>query len=707
MDLWDKAKDGTRVTEVEKQTLRWVAENLDLTEKGRAFLQQQLNDGSYYTSIGRNKYSRALLEKAQSFSEKSISQQQAVDLWDMALDGERLGDCERRTLRYILQNLTATTGAKKFLMAKLDPAVTPDESQREVKSKSSGKLSTSRANSQILSPECPAKRAKTGDESLYRVIDGVKYDRVLLEKAEGAAARNSGLMNLGDVAALWDDASSDGSVNPLEKETLSYVLAHFTVSTKASKYLESKLHPRKPGSFFKTVDRIRCDKELLDKAQGFADAGNISEEQAVELWSDAIDGGRIIDCEVRTLRYIVDNFSVSVGAQNYLEGELKAAAADELGDADMVSPNFSPPPASPRASASRRSAASTVPETASEAGTPAKAKAKATPASPKAATPKAATPKASPKVAASPKVPTPKAPQKEISSPKASVATPKSMISVKESPKASPAPSVNPPATETPKATPKSPAKATPKSPAPKSATSKAPSPAPKPSPAPAAPVAPVAPVASPRAGSPEAPRTRVSTKSPASPGPSPASQPSKLPSVSAPTLQKAQSPKGQAPLQALGACVQREKDVSEALEKAKTAEQRQIALQQEIERLENSFSRAAAAADKARAAAKSAETAAERAGKEQHMLEQTLQAKKQEAEEAAKEAPEFCSYKGPTHAIVTAQAQRKTELEKALAEAKLQREKAEDAEKTKPAMPKAAAQESSAPKRRGRPPKS
>ena len=37
--------------------------------------------------------------------------------------------------------------------------------------------------------------------------------------------------------------------------------------------------------FFKTVDRIRCDKELLDKAQGFADAGNISEEQALDHWS--------------------------------------------------------------------------------------------------------------------------------------------------------------------------------------------------------------------------------------------------------------------------------------------------------------------------------------------------------------------------------------------------------------------------------------
>lgn len=40
--------------------------------------------------------------------------------------------------------------------------------------------------------------------------------------------------------------------------------------------------PMNWGSFFKTVDRIRCDKELLDKAQGFADAGNISEEQALE-----------------------------------------------------------------------------------------------------------------------------------------------------------------------------------------------------------------------------------------------------------------------------------------------------------------------------------------------------------------------------------------------------------------------------------------
>lgn len=39
-----------------------------------------------------------------------------------------------------------------------------------------------------------------------------------------------------------------GSLTALEKETLSYVLEHFNVSQKASRYLESKLHPRKPGA---------------------------------------------------------------------------------------------------------------------------------------------------------------------------------------------------------------------------------------------------------------------------------------------------------------------------------------------------------------------------------------------------------------------------------------------------------------------------
>lgn len=122
MDLWDKAKDGNRITEVERHTLGWVVEHLEFTEKGRAFMEQQLLDGSYYTSIGRTKYSRALLQRAETFSaEQSISQQQAVDLWQLALDGERLGDCERRTLRYVLQNLNATTGARLKWQITLKP----------------------------------------------------------------------------------------------------------------------------------------------------------------------------------------------------------------------------------------------------------------------------------------------------------------------------------------------------------------------------------------------------------------------------------------------------------------------------------------------------------------------------------------------------------------------------------------------------------
>eukprot|EP00438_Fugacium_kawagutii_P031082 Skav204624 [mRNA] locus=scaffold1712:257009:261639:- [translate_table: standard] len=151
MELWDKAKDGNRITEVEKHTLGWALEHLEFTEKGKAFLEQQLLDGSYYTSIGRSRYSRELMQRAESFSEQGgISQQQAMDLWQMAMDDDRLSDCERRTFRYILQNLNATTGARKFLLAKLDPAVTPDESQR---SKSSAPAAVSSARTQGLSAE--------------------------------------------------------------------------------------------------------------------------------------------------------------------------------------------------------------------------------------------------------------------------------------------------------------------------------------------------------------------------------------------------------------------------------------------------------------------------------------------------------------------------------------------------------------------------
>lgn len=84
------------------------------------------------------------------------------------------------------------------------------------------------------------------------------------------------------------------------------------------------------------------------------------------------------------------------------------------------------------------------------------------------------------------------------------------------------------------------------------------------------------------------------------------------------------------------------------ALEKAKAAEQRLPALEQEIVKLQSSFDRATAAADKARAAAQSAQTAAERAGKEQHILEQTLQAKSRKQEKRPKRFRERPSLRKP-----------------------------------------------------------
>ncbi|CAJ1352673.1 unnamed protein product [Effrenium voratum] len=188
----------------------------------------------------------------------------------------------------------------------------------------------------------PSKRAKTGQEAYYRVIDGVKYDRELLAKAE-ACAKSGGRVSLAEATELWEDAGDGRTLTPVEKQTLHYALEIFAFSAKAKKFLESKLHPKK-GSYFKTIDRVRYDRELLEKAEGFAGAGNISQDQAEELWSDALDGNQITDCEVRTLQYIIHNLSISEAAQSYLEAALQAAAAEEVANlaTPFVSPALSP-----------------------------------------------------------------------------------------------------------------------------------------------------------------------------------------------------------------------------------------------------------------------------------------------------------------------------------------------------------------------------
>ena len=59
----------------------WVLSHLGhvQSQSFSQFCKDLVTEGSYYTSIGRTKYSRALLQRAETFSaEQSISQQQAM-----------------------------------------------------------------------------------------------------------------------------------------------------------------------------------------------------------------------------------------------------------------------------------------------------------------------------------------------------------------------------------------------------------------------------------------------------------------------------------------------------------------------------------------------------------------------------------------------------------------------------------------------------
>ena len=62
-----------------------------------------------------------MLEKADSFNEddKEINLKQAKIIWEDAEDGNKVTDCEKETVQYILDNYKCNRGAKKYLKDKL------------------------------------------------------------------------------------------------------------------------------------------------------------------------------------------------------------------------------------------------------------------------------------------------------------------------------------------------------------------------------------------------------------------------------------------------------------------------------------------------------------------------------------------------------------------------------------------------------------
>jgi len=171
------------------------------------------------------------------------------------------------------------------------------------------------------------KKARVEEGSYYKEIDGVKYDRELLEKAEAFA--KDGLVSYAEVNNLWQSALDGQGVTDTEKLTLEYTLKTLKYTEKAKTFLREQLDSGKKQSYYKQIDGVRYDRELLEKTEEFAKDGQVSEAEAKSLWEDAQDGNGVTETEARTLEYTMKSFKYTDKAAKFmrrnLDGDKKAS----------------------------------------------------------------------------------------------------------------------------------------------------------------------------------------------------------------------------------------------------------------------------------------------------------------------------------------------------------------------------------------------
>lgn len=83
--------------------------------------------------------------------------------------------------------------------------------------------------------------------SYYKVIDGVRYDRELLEKAESLTkGRGDGRISLPDAQLIFQEANDRGILTAVEYNTVRYILDKLKVTTQAKEWLRAKMDQETP-----------------------------------------------------------------------------------------------------------------------------------------------------------------------------------------------------------------------------------------------------------------------------------------------------------------------------------------------------------------------------------------------------------------------------------------------------------------------------
>merc|ERR1712176_894955 len=97
--------------------------------------------------------------------------------------------------------------------------------------------------------------------SQYKQIDGVRYERDLLEKAEAAA--KDGQISVKEANELWQAAQDGSGVTETERNTLKYILEKFKFTEKAAEFLRPLVEPTEEKPTAKPGE-VNDDIEMKD-----------------------------------------------------------------------------------------------------------------------------------------------------------------------------------------------------------------------------------------------------------------------------------------------------------------------------------------------------------------------------------------------------------------------------------------------------------
>lgn len=169
-----------------------------------------------YRKIQGISYERDLLDFGETCTARGrmLAKADAERLWEMAMDGNKVTPTERRTLKYLMDNFRMHEAAKAVLRDRL-------------------------SQSGVLSVGAPASKKSSG--SYYKTINGISYDRKLLEEAQSMAEAQGGVLTFANALHLWGKANDGAGITPTERRTLQQIATQHQLEAEAHQFFEKSL----------------------------------------------------------------------------------------------------------------------------------------------------------------------------------------------------------------------------------------------------------------------------------------------------------------------------------------------------------------------------------------------------------------------------------------------------------------------------------